>query len=117
MACGIVKNESVWLTVEPLDNASCRLKYLVKLVFDAADNPLPSSKSMIEAIYQSPEAVQMDQALTEENLFASPTYIPHKIRQLPGYEAFVNRSIQLKSDLRETLFGAMRDFQRTRLVA
>ncbi|CAK4684027.1 unnamed protein product [Aphanomyces euteiches] len=115
MACGIVKNESVWLTVEPLDNASCRLKYLVKLVFDAADNPL--SKSMIEGIYQSPEAVQMDLALTEENLFASPTFIPHKIRQLPGYEAFVNRSIQLKSDLRETLFGAMRAFQRTRLVA
>ncbi|CAK4603539.1 unnamed protein product [Aphanomyces euteiches] len=111
MASGVVINESVWFTVEPVGTSMCRLKYLVRLVFDANNSPIGKFESSIDVSAQSLDAVKLDQTLSDSSLFASPSYIPQAIQHFPGFAPFVYQSIQLKAALRATVFGAMREFQ------
>ncbi|CAK4143105.1 unnamed protein product [Aphanomyces euteiches] len=115
MSSGAVENESVWISIEPLDDFNCRVKHLVNLIFDADVFPTGKGDTSIEAITKSLGRVKFEQAIPHQDLFVMPrSEIPHALDKFPGFAAIVARRIQFKATLRKAICDAISVFNKTR---
>ncbi|CAK4074677.1 unnamed protein product [Aphanomyces euteiches] len=113
MSSGAVENESVWTSIEPLDECSCCVKLLVHLIFSAGTYPSGMYDRSIEAITESLGDVQLEEKIPQDGLFINRLHIPQAVDKFPGYASFASRRIQLKAALRKAVYQSVQDYQQS----
>ncbi|CAK5156558.1 unnamed protein product [Aphanomyces euteiches] len=75
------------ITVEPMDKVSCRLTFVMQILFRA--NTTPSGRSLLEEMAKSARNLTMESKLPDGGIFSVPMHLPQCVRVLPLYDTLV----------------------------
>ncbi|CAK4699421.1 hypothetical protein LEN26_018484 [Aphanomyces euteiches] len=84
-----MEDHKCWITVEPMDKDSCRLTFVMQILFRA--NTTPSGRSLLEEMAKSARNLTMESKLPDGGIFSVPMHLPQCVRVLPLYDTLVER--------------------------
>ncbi|CAK4544530.1 unnamed protein product [Aphanomyces euteiches] len=82
-----MEDHKCWITVEPMDKVSCRLTFVMQILFRA--NTTPSGRSLLEEMAKSARNLTMESKLPDGGIFSVPMHLPQCVRVLPLYDTLV----------------------------